>query len=61
MSLDLQVKLLRVLQERELERVGGQGQVIPLDVRLMAATNRTSRPCASEEEPSARTSTTGST
>jgi two-component system response regulator HydG len=36
----LQVKLLRVLQERELERVGGQGQVIPLDIRLMAATNQ---------------------
>jgi two-component system, NtrC family, response regulator HydG len=40
MSPALQVKLLRVLQERELERVGGQGQVIPLDIRLMAATNQ---------------------
>ncbi len=40
MSPALQVKLLRVLQERELERIGGQGQVIPLDVRLMAATNQ---------------------
>ncbi|MGE0712293.1 MAG: sigma-54-dependent transcriptional regulator [Planctomycetota bacterium] len=40
MSPALQVKLLRVLQERELERLGGQGQVIPLDVRLVAATNR---------------------
>jgi two-component system response regulator HydG len=36
----LQVKLLRVLQERELERLGGQGKVIRLDVRLVAATNR---------------------
>ncbi len=36
----LQVKLLRVLQERELERLGGQGKVIPLDIRLLAATNR---------------------
>jgi two-component system, NtrC family, response regulator HydG len=40
MSPALQVKLLRVLQERELERLGGQGQVIPLDIRLLAATNR---------------------
>jgi len=35
----VQVKLLRVLQERQLERVGGR-EVIPLDVRILAATNR---------------------
>ncbi|GAC1480542.1 MAG: hypothetical protein NVS1B4_25730 [Gemmatimonadaceae bacterium] len=34
-----QVKLLRVLEERELTRVGG-GQPIPVDVRVVAATNR---------------------
>ncbi len=37
--LDVQVKLLRVLQEREIERVGGN-QPIKADVRVIAATNR---------------------
>lgn len=36
---DTQAALLRVLQEREFERVGG-GQVIRVDVRVIAATNR---------------------
>lgn len=36
---DLQGKLLRVLQEKEIERIGGK-EVIRIDVRIIAATNR---------------------
>jgi two-component system nitrogen regulation response regulator GlnG len=39
MSLDLQAKLLRALQERSFERVGGH-EPIRVDVRVIAATNR---------------------
>ncbi len=39
MELGLQAKLLRVLQEREVERIGGK-KVIPLDVRILATSNR---------------------
>ena len=39
MRLDLQAKLLRVIQEQEFERVGGH-QSIRVDVRLVATTNR---------------------
>jgi two-component system response regulator FlrC len=39
MELGLQAKLLRVIQEREVERLGGRS-VIRLDVRVLATTNR---------------------
>lgn len=39
MPLEIQVKLLRVLQEREFERIGGR-QPLRADVRVIAATNR---------------------
>lgn len=39
MELGLQAKLLRVLQEREVDRVGGKGP-ISIDVRVVATTNR---------------------
>ena len=39
MSLSLQVKLLRVIQERSFERVGGS-RTIQVDVRIVAATNQ---------------------
>lgn len=39
MEVGLQAKLLRVLQEREVERLGGR-KTIPLDVRILATTNR---------------------
>jgi two-component system response regulator AtoC len=44
MSLALQAKILRAVQEREIERVGGE-VVIPVDVRVIAATNRNLRDC----------------
>ena len=39
MDISIQAKLLRVLQEKEIDRVGGQS-TIPVDVRIIATTNR---------------------
>lgn len=47
MDLGLQAKLLRVLQEQEVERVGGRN-VIKLDVRVLATTNRQLESAVSE-------------
>ncbi len=43
MPLPMQVKLLRVLQERLFDRVGG-GKPIQADVRIIAATHRIWKP-----------------
>jgi Nif-specific regulatory protein len=40
LPMPMQVKLLRVLQERRIERLGGQGREIEVDVRLVAATHQ---------------------
>lgn len=48
-NLDVQSKLLRVLQEREFERVGGH-KTIKVDVRIVAATNKNLEKAVEEEE-----------
>ena len=49
LSLDMQVKLLRVLQERQLTRLGSE-QPVDLDVRVIAATNKDLRVAMAERE-----------
>ena len=47
MSLEVQVKLLRLLQERVVERLGGN-QLIPLDIRIIAASKEDLRSSADQ-------------
>ena len=47
MPLHLQTKILRLLQERSIERIGGR-ETIPVDVRIIAATNRNLEQAISE-------------
>ncbi|NIQ16883.1 MAG: AAA family ATPase, partial [Candidatus Dadabacteria bacterium] len=48
LSSTLQVKLLRFLQEHQIERVGGR-ETIPVDVRVIVATNRDLKQGIAEE------------
>lgn len=48
LPLDLQVKLLRVLQNREIQRVGGSS-VIPINVRIIAASNKSLKTLVDEK------------
>lgn len=49
LNLNLQAKLLRVLQERELVRLGGN-EVIPLDVRIITATHKNLASLSGDEQ-----------
>ena len=58
MSLSAQAKFLRVLQEREFQRLGGT-RPLKANIRVIAATNRDLRDGGRSAATSARTSTTG--
>ena len=49
MDLHLQVKFLRVLQESEIDRLGGKDSV-PLDIRIIATTNKDLKKCVAEKK-----------
>ncbi len=48
MPMSIQAKILRLIQERSIERLGG-GRPIPVDVRIIAATNRNLEKAMEEE------------
>jgi Nif-specific regulatory protein len=48
LSLTAQAKILRVVQEHEVDRVGGRGSV-PIDIRVIAATNKNLEACIKEK------------
>ena len=45
LSLTAQAKILRVLQERSVDRIGARAAPVPIDVRVIAATNRNLEAC----------------
>jgi two-component system nitrogen regulation response regulator GlnG len=49
MPLNIQAKILRLLQEKKIERLGG-GETIPVDVRIIAATNKNLEQAIQEEK-----------
>lgn len=49
MSLNLQAKFLRVIQESEIDRLGGKDSV-PLDIRIIATTNKDLKKCVAEKK-----------
>ncbi len=49
LALETQLRLLRVIQEREIERVGGN-EIIPIDVRIIVATNENLEQAIAEEK-----------
>jgi len=49
MSLSLQAKMLRVLQENEVDRIGGR-EPIPVDIRVITTTNRNLETCIEKGE-----------
>ena len=58
LPMSLQAKLLRFLQERVIERIGGR-QEIPVDVRIVCATHQSLKDADRRRAGSARTCTTG--
>ena len=58
LPLTLQAKILRALEEKQFERVGGT-QSLHVDVRVVAATNRNLKAARRRSRSSAKTSTSG--